>query len=607
MRNRFTFWSLHTKLVLFILIFLVLPFSLLGNYWYTTFTNTIETNVIRSSKQLIEQIHDRLNESFVELEKTTSPVLIASLAQQFLELNGDSVYDHYKLSQRIEKELFSGIIHNRKDIAGLSLVRSDGMVITNLTKKSALEGYEAYKDGLHRYSGRNFKIEGVRSSGQTQLLTITRKLTHLRKGGSDALFIIDLNFTLLVNMLEKIKPSEEGFMWLLDADDRIVYHPDADRWKQRIDLSEISRIKDRQEDYTISRNNKDKTLIVYRKSEVTGWLLITEVPLREPLQELVHLRNITIVTGLIIIAFIMIAFGGFSLSLTHSISALKRLMKRAELGDLNVRAPEHGTVEILSLNNSFNKMVAEIKRLVEIVHVAELKEKEMEIRQIQSVLHAMQSQINPHFLYNTLEMVGSMAMQAGYRPISETLHAIAKMFRYNVRNPQEIVSLESEIEHAAIYLDIQKARFPDLIVETRLDPAEIRHIQTVRICLQPVIENVFVHGYDKHGRRPVYVGIFGRKTDNAYVLRIVDQGGGMSKEKRDQLNDAFQHMTIKNIVKDNPFMTASIGLWNVHSRIRMTFDKPYGLFIASSDAGGTVLEVILPLRDGSTLPAALSP
>jgi len=607
MRNRFTFWSLHTKLVLFILIFLVLPFSLLGNYWYTTFTNTIETNVIRSSKQLIEQIHDRLNESFVELEKTTSPVLIASLAQQFLELNGDSVYDHYKLSQRIEKELFSGIIHNRKDIAGLSLVRSDGMVITNLTKKSALEGYEAYKDGLHRYSGRNFKIEGVRSSGQTQLLTITRKLTHLRKGGSDALFIIDLNFTLLVNMLEKIKPSEEGFMWLLDADDRIVYHPDADRWKQRIDLSEISRIKDRQEDYTISRNNKDKTLIVYRKSEVTGWLLITEVPLREPLQELIHLRNITIVTGLIIIAFIMIAFGGFSLSLTHSISALKRLMKRAELGDLNVRAPEHGTVEILSLNNSFNKMVAEIKRLVEIVHVAELKEKEMEIRQIQSVLHAMQSQINPHFLYNTLEMVGSMAMQAGYRPISETLHAIAKMFRYNVRNPQEIVSLESEIEHAAIYLDIQKARFPDLIVETRLDPAEIRHIQTVRICLQPVIENVFVHGYDRHGRRPVYVGIFGRKTDNAYVLRIVDQGGGMSKEKRDQLNDAFQHMTIKNIVKDTPFMTASIGLWNVHSRIRMTFDKPYGLFIASSDAGGTVLEVILPLRDGPALPAALSP
>jgi len=601
MRARFGYRSLHTKLVLFILIFLVVPFLLIGNYWYTKFTDTIEANVIQSSKQLIEQIHDRLNESFVDLEKTTSPVLIAPLAQQFLELDGDSVYEHYKLSQRIEKELFSSIVHNRNDIAGLSLVRNDGMTITNFSKQSALTGFETYKDSLHRntYSDRNFKIEGVRSFDRIPLLTITRNLNHLSKDDRNALFIIDLNFATLAKILEKTKPSEEGFMWLLDADNRIVYHPDANRQGQRIDLSDIARMKDLQEDYTISRNNKDKTLIVYRKSEVTGWLLIAEVPLREPLKELVNLRNITIVTGLLIVVFILVAFGGFTLSLTHSINVLKRLMKRAELGDMNVRAPEHGTVEILSLNNSFNKMVAEIKRLVEIVHVAELKEKEMEIRQIESVLHAMQSQINPHFLYNTLEMVGSMAMQAGYRPINEMLHAIAKMFRYNVRNPQEIVNLESEIEHTAIYLDIQKARFPDLTIEMQLVHAEIRHIRTVRICIQPLIENVFIHGYDKHGRRPIYIGIFGTKTDNAYVLRIEDKGGGMPKEKRDELNDAFQHMTIKDIVKDNPFMTQSIGLWNVHSRIRMTFDKPYGLFIASSDANGTVLEVILPLSDDS--------
>src|SRR5690606_32765478 len=149
--------------------------------------------------QLIEQIHDRLNESFVDLEKTTSPVLIAPLAQQFLELDGDSVYEHYKLSQRIEKELFSSIVHNRKDIAGLSLVRSDGMVITDFTKQSALTGYEAYKDSLHRntYSDRNFKIEGVRSFDRIPLLTITRNLNHLSKDDRNALFIIDLNFATL--------------------------------------------------------------------------------------------------------------------------------------------------------------------------------------------------------------------------------------------------------------------------------------------------------------------------------------------------------------------------------------------------------------------------
>jgi two-component system sensor histidine kinase YesM len=160
--------------------------------------------------------------------------------------------------------------------------------------------------------------------------------------------------------------------------------------------------------------------------------------------------------------FVLAALTVFSFRLTRSLSLLRRLMKSAENREWTVQAPEDRHDEIGGLYRSFNHMVNEIRRLIEVVHASKLKEKELQLKQQSAMMQAMQSQINPHFLYNTLEAINSHAIVEGVMPISKMATALADLFRYSVQSSSETVSLKEELDHVKTYMDIQKERFPYL-------------------------------------------------------------------------------------------------------------------------------------------------
>ena len=247
----------------------------------------------------------------------------------------------------------------------------------------------------------------------------------------------------------------------------------------------------------------------------------------------------------------------------------------------------------------FNKMVEEIKRLVEIVHVSELREKELEVKQKEALLHAMQAQINPHFLYNTLEFINSNAIVEGNDKISAMIVSLGDMFRYNVQNPNASVSLADELHHIEAYLSIQAARYPSFAYEIDVDRALAASVPAVRSMLQPIVENCFKHGYDRHGIRPGLIRIAGRTEGDGFVLEIADTGHGMSADTRERFNAVFaegeaaEQLGTMQGQGDKP---ASIGLLNVHARLRMIFGRSYGLHIGSSDRQGTSIRITLPLH-----------
>ncbi|MBB6691617.1 histidine kinase [Cohnella xylanilytica] len=288
-----------------------------------------------------------------------------------------------------------------------------------------------------------------------------------------------------------------------------------------------------------------------------------------------------------------------SLSLSRPVKKLLRLMKRAELGDLEVRFNGRFADEVGILGNGFNRMLENMTASIERAHDAEVKKLGAEMKQKDATLLAMQSQINPHFLYNTLEVINCQAILHEVPSVSRMSKALADFFRYSIDNPRAEVELSVEAAHVGTYLDIQGERYPD--IEIDMDGvAGFERYPIVKLTLQPVVENAFKYAFT--GERDYYLRIYAEdEGDSAYAIFVEDNGEGMSEEALDRLNrrlleppDGGADEERKDAEGDRT--REGIGLLNVHRRIRLRYGEPYGLEASESMSGGLLVRILLPKR-----------
>ncbi|NQX59679.1 sensor histidine kinase [Paenibacillus qinlingensis] len=586
--------SINAKLVCIILFFLCVPLLAFGTVWYSSSTESIEKNAIGYSDQLVRQINGQLDSYFGDLQRVTYPLLLHPQIQTFMKLDPNDQYARFVNNKQISDELFPTIVFGRTDIYGLSIVSKNGMVTTNNNAIAAKASYDLYKDMLT--GDQNYKITGLSVTESTTVLTIIRKFVDTISYQSTGMLVVHVRLNEIIKICDKIKLGRSGFVWIMDQDGKVVYHPDKEKWGKAVNLQNIPLTQNEPNGYSVVMINGIKKLILADRSPLTGWTLVSEVPLNELNGDLVRWRNVTVWVGLLLVSLALFLVGGFSVYLTQSLSHLRRLMRRAEEGDLHVRAPEKRNDEIGGLNRSFNRMVEEIQRLIGEIQHSRQKEIEMELRQRESALLVMQSQINPHFLYNTLEIINSYAIIEGVKPISRMATSLADIFRYSIGHPQQSVTLKEELRYISTYLEIQQERFKSLRVELKIHDEDIHSVLALRLMIQPLVENAFKHGYERHRIKPTYIGIIGEHSEEGYLLRIVDEGRGMDNELKNEYNQAFNSNEI-NSHKDSDVRTdgssESIGLWNVHQRIRLSFGSPCGLYIAKSNETGTIIELML--------------
>ncbi|WP_248927608.1 sensor histidine kinase [Paenibacillus hamazuiensis] len=590
--------TIKAKLLLLILFFLCVPLLAFGASWYASSTESIEKNAISYSEQLVRQINGQLDSYFADLERVTYPLLLHPHIQTFMKLEPNEQYERFVISRKISEELFPSIIFGRPDIYGLSIVSKNGIATASYNGLAAMESYEQYKDAL--LGDQNYKIMGLSFKDYTPVLTIARRFLDTLSYQSAGMLVVHLRMNEIIKICEKIKLGESGFVWIMDQQGNIVYHPDKEKWGKPVGDRGIRLNLDDRSGYYVENVAGEKMLVIYDRSQATGWTLVSEVPLSQLNGDLVRWRNVTVWIGLLLVGLALFLVGGFSLYMTQSLSHLQRLMRRAEEGDLTIRAPERRDDEIGSLNRSFNRMAGKIQSLIEEVQHSKQKENEMELRQRESALQAMQSQINPHFLYNTLEIINSYAIIEGVKPISRMATSLAGIFRYSIGHPQQTVTLKEELRYIRTYLEIQQERFKTLHVEADVQEDELGRVMALRLMIQPLVENAFKHGYDRHKLKPTYIGIFGEKRDDVYLLRIEDRGGGMDPALRDKYNEMFMggNGGTAEAGGDSEMIApavqpGAIGLWNVHQRIRLSFSEGYGLYIVKSDETGTIVEMRL--------------
>ncbi len=271
--------------------------------------------------------------------------------------------------------------------------------------------------------------------------------------------------------------------------------------------------------------------------------------------------------------------GAFFISsqITRRITNLSVAMDHVQEGDFSSQLPVKGNDEIADLSRHFNSMVKDLRRLMK-----EVVETQKEKRQRE--LQILQAQINPHFIYNTLDTLQWKALEYDASDLSELILSLSSFFRVSLSKGKERIPLCEEIKHVRSYLDIQKARYEEILTyEIQVDKS-LNDMSLPKILLQPLVENAIYHGIKpklSHGKIIIFSQLEGRDL----LLKVQDNGVGMTEEQVNQLEEAFEG-------KRQP---VSYGLHNVHQRIRLTYGSPYGLHVESSYQEGTTVTIRLPL------------
>src|SRR6056297_2801866 len=292
------------------------------------------------------------------------------------------------------------------------------------------------------------------------------------------------------------------------------------------------------------------------------------------------LGMIGVITLISIFAFIAALM--FSRRITSPLHELYLSLKQVEQGDFKLDYPETDYKELGYLIDRFRKMVSSVDHLIEtIVH----KEKETS----EAKLQALQAKINPHFLYNTLDVIRSIALEYDNNDISEMTLSLSRLFRYNVGHLKEFTTLDDELGYIFDYLKIQEYRFGNRIHVEFDIPEEVKSVKITRFVLQPIVENAFKYGLELRGRGGLLKISAEKKLDSLYI-RVYDNGPGIEADRLKSIHESFDSETGINEMK------SAHGLDNVNLRLKLLYGAQYGLFLQSEYSKWTEVSVKVPFQ-----------
>ena len=336
---------------------------------------------------------------------------------------------------------------------------------------------------------------------------------------------------------------------------------------------------------TIDETN---TFLSYRKVAGTEFYVAHVVKEDSLLHNAYQIRNSCITLVLVLIAICIIVTYFTTNSISTPVKKLISFMKKQQEGEVTGICPNSGNDEITYLVDKFNEMLCSMKDLIQKVYVSEIKQKEYELSNKNAQLDALQMQINPHFLYNTLDIIRweSMYQANGESNVSNMIEAFSRLLRMGLKVSEENVSLAYSLEHAKLYITVINFRHTYKIIldfDMEISPDAYTIPQFI---LQPIVENAVVHAYNQDKPHKT-IKISGRLEEGFLLITVADNGDGMSTEALIELQEALTKEEILD----------SIGLHNVNQRLKLRYGKEYGIMIDSILGEGTIVSIRVPIID----------
>ncbi|MGI6000210.1 MAG: histidine kinase, partial [Candidatus Merdisoma sp.] len=484
--------------------------------------------------------------------------------------------------------LFQTVSDTREDITNIALLPdrrepliNDGRAELNpYTDIAELEWYQKALAAEGQAVISTSHVQNAIAGKYDWVVTLSRSITNKASPGVQGVFFVDLNYNSISDLCERISLGDRGYIYILDENGGIVYHPQQQLIYSGMKDELISEVMDTDASSFLT---EDGRLYTVSRSEATGWIVVGVSYVSELMAGADEARVTYLLVAMVLLAVAMLLAFVLSDKITKPIKSLELSMKEVEKGNFSHVALEvRENNEIGRLSRNFNTMTREIQNLME------QSEKEQQAKR-KYELKVLQSQINPHFLYNTLDSIIWMAEWGKNQEVVKMTSSLARLLRRSISNEQEVVTIEEEIDYTEAYLTIQKMRYQDkLEYEIEVDP-DIRKEETVKLVLQPVVENAIYHGI-KYKEGKGLIQIRGFREEGSIILRVQDDGRGMDQ-------DTLEHIFEKHVrdTKSN-----GVGLQNVHERIRLYYGTAYGLSFESEPGKGTTVRIRIPGRREET-------
>ena len=549
---------------------------------------------IINSRQIIEEMTTEYTEHIISSINDEIDSYISNMSQyaKILSENSDVrtyLFDEGQKGRRFQseqrvREQISILRRARVDIVDIGIVSKEGRYFINTSGDNMNKGVKiADYDWLTKaFNGKQnvtpSHVQNIVKDQYPWVVTLSEPIPNLTNDKNPGAVFIDLNFSTISNLCEGMYLGEKGYMFIVSSDGTIVYHPKQQLIYGGFITEEIDKVISSKDGTFYSEDGS--RLYIKGHSDITGWTTVGVYYQEEMLN-----RVNSIVRQYIIISLVLMIVATFSAimlanAVTLPILKLRKSMSQVQNGDFDVHLEElKSNDEIGDLVVSFETMTGEINHLLENNVKAEQEKRKNEMK-------ALQAQINPHFLYNTLDSIIWMSQAGKKDDVIKMTSSLSKLLRRSISNPEEMVTLAEEIDQVKNYLVIQKMRYRDkLEYEIDSDPELEKH-NVLKLLLQPLVENAIYHGIKyKEGKGLITIREY--IEDGKLCIAVQDDGVGMTPDELEHIYDEQKKNTV----------STGVGVYNVNKRIKLNYGEDYGLFYRSWQGMGTVAILMLPLNE----------
>lgn len=524
------------------------------------YNNSIRNNTITASEQAVTQVTNTVSDYTKNMK-------------ELMEL----LQGYYRGEPEERDTAIDTLITTRNDVVAVTCYDEEGTLVESWAgnrqlKKDVFQNLSF--DPEQKYE--KGKISISKPHVETLLAdyypwVVSMKQPIETKDGQKSIVVMDFRFSQIADFVDEVGIGPHGYCFIMDQDGNMVYHPQQQLIFSGLKEENLELLKDRPDGYL----EQSDVIYTIQTMEDSGWRVVGVSYVDELITQRVQ-NVVAILLGLLL--FVLFSAICSSLVFSRMISRpVKRLIQAMEqfedsASDFTYHAVE-GSREIGELSHSFGHMVVQIQQLME-----KVREEEITLRKAE--LRALQAQINPHFLYNTLDAIGWLCEEERTQDAVEMVNALAKLFRISISKGHEIIPVEKELEHARSYLKIEKFRYKQFTYSFDVDEDCLNYYCN-KITLQPIIENAIYHGLDRMvDEGEIRIGVHSR-GDNL-VFTVEDNGIGMTKEQ------------CREILEGSAGDKTGIGIRNVNNRIKIYFGEQYGIQIDSELDEGTTVTIIMP-------------
>jgi two-component system sensor histidine kinase YesM len=563
---------------------------------YVFTQDAVKQNSRDYTELLVAQIQTNIDSYVTYMENIAEVVRRNEQVQSYLTAPATlSPSQRARDSARISG-FFGSIAHTRNDISLILLVDTGGRVITDdshlrMNRSVNIRGQQWFTrawdaDGKPVISSPH--VQNIVAGEYRWVITLSRTINDIQTGRRIGVLMVDLNFSVINNLVHNISLGKKGYLFIVDTDGGIVYHPRQELLYSGLEREPIQEVLSSRGGSFMISDPKGERMYTVSISQNTGWRAVGVNYVSELVRNSGTIQRYYFSWTLVCLALAIFIALIISHRLSSPIMRLRKSMQAVEQGNFDVTVDAFSNNEIGALARDFNIMIAQIRELVQ-RNAAEQEQKR------KSELLALQNQIAPHFLYNTLDSVIWMAEGRQYANVIKTISALARLLRLSISTGDELITIHDEIEHIKSYLTIQKLRYRDKLDFAIDVDSSLTLLRTPKVILQPLVENAIYHGI-KNKSGTGQVRITGRRTLDRVEICVADDGIGMSEEQRNEILIRRSSPSGATAARNRPGRRSNrVGVRNVHERIQLYFGPGYGLSYGSNGDSGTVVTVRLPV------------